>query len=308
MIRKLFFGVILLGIVAAVVLWFLTAPRTLAAGDLPDHTPDLANGETMFWASGCESCHAAPGATGDDILKLGGGLAMVTPFGTFNVPNISPDETTGIGSWSTADFVAALKHGVGKDGEHLYPAFPYTSYQRMRVEDIIDLKAFMDTLEPVDNAIAAHDLPFPFNIRRGLGLWQLVFADGKTFVPDPQASDQINRGAYLVKGPGHCGECHTPRDVAGAMIAARALSGGPAPEGDGTVPNITPDTDTGIGSWSQDDLVTLFKTGFTPDFDSVGGSMAPVQRNLAMLPDEDLEAIAAYLMSLPPIASEAPAS
>lgn len=308
MIRKLFFGVVLLGIVAAVVLWFLTAPRTLAAGDLPDHTPDLANGETMFWASGCESCHAAPGATGDDILKLGGGLAMVTPFGTFNVPNISPDEKTGIGSWSTADFVTALKYGVGKAGEHLYPAFPYTSYQRMRVEDIIDLKAFMDTLEPVDNVVAAHDLPFPFNIRRGLGLWQLVFADGKTFVPDPQASDQINRGAYLAKGPGHCGECHTPRDVAGAMIAARALSGGPAPEGDGTVPNITPDTDTGIGSWSQDDLVTLFKTGFTPDFDSVGGSMAPVQRNLAMLPDEDLEAIAAYLMSLPPIASEAPAS
>ncbi len=306
MIRKLILGVIVVGIIAAVVLWFLTAPRTLAAGDLPDHTPDLANGETMFWAGGCESCHAAPGATGDDLLKLAGGLAMKTPFGTFNVPNISPDEKTGIGSWSTADFVTALKLGVGKNGRHLYPAFPYTSYQRMKVEDIIDLKAFLDTLPPVDNVVPDHDLPFPFNIRRGLGLWQLVYAENGTFAPDPQASDQINRGAYLVEAPGHCGECHTPRNVAGAMIASRAFSGGPAPEGDGWIHNITPDPETGIGSWSESDLLTLFKTGFTPSFDSVGGAMAAVQRNLAMLSDEDLEAIAAYLKSLPPIVSEKP--
>ena len=304
MIRRLIVAVVVLAVVAAVILWFLTAPKSFAEADLPDHTPDLANGETMFWAGGCESCHAAPDATGDDLLKLGGGLAMATPFGTFNVPNISPDETAGIGSWSTADFVGALKYGVGKGGVHLYPAFPYTSYQRMKVEDIIDLKAFMDTLPPVENVVADHELGFPFNIRRGLGLWQLAFAGNGTFIPDPQASDQINRGAYLVEGPGHCGECHTPRNMAGATIADRAYSGGPAPEGDGTIPNITPDPETGIGSWSEDDLVTFFKTGFTPDFDSVGSTMAPVQRNLAMLSDEDIAAIAAYLKTLPAIASE----
>lgn len=306
MIRKLILFLVVLGAitaVAAVALWFLSAPRSLAESDLPDHTPDIANGETMFWAGGCESCHAAPGATGDDLLKLGGGLAMETPFGTFNVPNISPDAETGIGSWSTADFVGAMKHGVGKDGKLLYPAFPYASYQRMKIEDIIDLKAFLDSLEPVSHQVADHQLPFPLNIRRGLGLWQLVFIDGKTFVPNPDAGDAINRGAYLVEGPGHCGECHTPRNIAGATIASLALSGAPNPEGKGTVPNITADSETGIGSWSESDLVTLFETGFTPDFDSVGGSMAPVQRNLARLPDDDVEAIAAYLKSLPPIAT-----
>lgn len=309
MIRKLIVIVLVLGVIAAIAGWFLTAPRTLAATDLPDHTPDVANGEYMFWASGCESCHAAPGAKGEDLLKLGGGLAMVTPFGTFNVPNISPDEKTGIGSWTTLDLASAMKYGVGKGGKHLYPAFPYASYQKMKLEDVIDLKAFLDTLPPVSNAVPDHDLPFPFNIRRGLGLWQLVYVDGETFVPDPALSDQLNRGAYLVEGPGHCGECHSPRNIAGATIADRALSGGPAPEGEGNVPNITPDPETGIGSWSEADLVTMFKTGFTPEFDSVGGTMAAVQRNMAELSDEDLEAIAAYLKSLPPITSDpAPAS
>lgn len=303
MIRRLILILIVLGAIAAAALWFLSAPRSLAESDLPDHTPDVANGEIMFWASGCESCHAAPGATGEDLLKLGGGLAMETPFGVFNVPNISPDTETGIGSWSTVDFASAMKHGVGRDGKLLYPAFPYASYQRMTLEDIIDLKAFLDTLEPVSNQVADHELPFPFNVRRGLGLWQLVFVDGETFTPDPDASDQINRGAYLVEGPGHCGECHTPRNVAGALIGELALSGAPNPEGDGTVPNITPDPDTGIGSWSEADLVTMFKTGFTPEFDSVGGTMAAVQRNLAKLSDEDIEAMAAYLKSLPPIRS-----
>ncbi|MCP4383455.1 MAG: cytochrome c, partial [Hyphomicrobiales bacterium] len=208
MIRRLIIIVIVLAIIGAAGFWFLTAPRGLAASALPDHTPDLENGAYMFWASGCESCHAAPGATGDDQLKLGGGLAMKTPFGTFNVPNISPDETNGIGTWSTLDFVNAMKFGVGKGGKHLYPAFPYTSYQRMTLTDIIDLKAFLDTLPPVDNVVADHDVGFPFSFRRGLGLWQLLYVDGEAFVPDPDATDVINRGAYLVGGPAHCGECH----------------------------------------------------------------------------------------------------
>jgi mono/diheme cytochrome c family protein len=308
MIRKLVIVVIVLGLVGLAGFWFLTAPRSLAASALPDHKPDLANGAYMFWAGGCESCHAAAGAKGDEQLKLGGGLALVTPFGTFHAPNISPDKENGIGDWSTADFVNAMKFGVAPDGSHLYPAFPYASYRHMTLEDLIDLKAYLDTLPAVAAAAPDHELSFPFTIRRGLGLWQLLYADGATFTPDPAASAEVNRGAYLVTGPGHCGECHSPRNLIGGIIASRAYSGGPAPEGDGFIPNITPDPETGIGSWSEDDIVTMLETGFTPEFDSVGGSMAPVQKNMAKLTAEDRKAIAAFLKSLPPIKSEKPPS
>ena len=304
MLKKLFIVVVVLAVVAAAVFWFATEPRGMAEAALPDHSPDVANGEYLFWAGGCESCHATADASGDDLLKLGGGQALDTPFGIFHVPNISPDEETGIGSWSTLDFVNSMKFGTGKGGEHLYPAFPYTSYQHMTVTDIIDMKAFLDTLEPVSNVVPGHELGFPFSFRRGLGLWQLLYVDGQTFEPDPGVSDQINRGGYLVNGPGHCGECHTPRNEIGGPIASLALSGAPDPEGDGFVPNITPDDETGIGSWSESDLVTMFQTGFTPEFDSVGGTMAAVQRNMAKLSEDDLRAMAAYLKSLPPIKSE----
>jgi len=286
--------------------WFLTAPRSLAASDLPDRKPDLANGAYMFIAGGCESCHAAKGAKGDEQLKLGGGQVLDTPFGKFHVPNISPDKEHGIGSWALLDFVNAMKLGVGPGGVHLYPAFPYTSYQRMKIEDLIDLKAYLDTLPAVANAVPPHELPFPFSFRRGLGLWQLLYVDGKTFVPDPQASEEANRGAYLVKGPGHCGECHTERNFIGGPMASLAYAGGPSPEGKGRIPNITPDKDTGIGSWSEDDIVNLLETGFTPSFDSVGGSMTAVIGNTSRLTAEDRHAIAAYLKSLPAIHSEAP--
>ncbi len=281
MVRKLIGVLVVLAIVAAGVGWFLTAPKTLAATDLPEHTPDVANGKYMFFAGGCESCHAAQDAKGDDIFKLGGGLALKTPFGTFHAPNISPDKQHGIGNWSLIQFVNAMKEGVRPDGAHLYPAFPYPSYQRMKIEDIIDLKAFLDTLPPVASDAPPHELSFPFNIRRGLGLWKLLYVNGKTFTPDPNASAEINRGAYLVTGPAHCGECHSPRNFMGGIVASRALSGGPAPEGEGYIPNITPDKDTGIGSWGQSDIEAALETGFKPNFDSLGSSMAPVQRNMA---------------------------
>ena len=304
MIRKLLLLAVVLAVAGFGVFWLLTMPRTMAAADIPEHTANLANGERIFWAGGCESCHAAAGATGEDQLKLGGGLALNTPFGIFRVPNISPDPEHGIGSWALADFVTAMKWGVAPGGKHLYPAFPYASYQRMRIEDIIDLKAYLDTLPAVAEASQPHELPFPFSIRRGLGLWQLFYVDGTAFVPDPAASDIVNRGAYLVQGPGHCGECHTPRGFDGGMIAAKALSGGPAPEGTGKIPNITPH-ESGIGSWSEEDIVAFLETGFKPDFDVVGGAMTAVQRNMAMLPRADLEAIAAYLKTVAPVASPA---
>ena len=300
MLRKLLLLAVVVAGAAAIAFWLLTAPRTLAATDLPVHKPDLANGQEMFWAGGCESCHAAADASGADLLKLGGGQALVTPFGTFHAPNISPDPQFGIGRWSNLDFVNAMKFGIAPGGRHLYPAFPYTSYQHMRVEDLLDLKAYLDTLPRVAKPSLPHDLAFPFNIRRGIGLWQLFYVDGKTFVPDPHKSAELNRGAYLVEGPAHCGECHTPRNWIGGPELTKAYAGGPSPDGKGKVPNITSDA-TGLADWSESDIETMLSTGFKPNFDSVGSTMAAVVRNTAKLTDADRKAIAAYIASLPAI-------
>jgi mono/diheme cytochrome c family protein len=293
----------LVALLGLAVLWVMTAPTRLAADDLPEHTPDVGNGAYVFLAAGCSSCHAAPGPKDQDKLVLSGGLALSTPFGRFYVPNISPDPDHGIGDWTLAEFVTSMKYGIGRNGEHLYPAFPYTSYQRMTMEDIIDLKAYLDTLPRSANDAPPHELPFPFNIRRGLGLWQLLYVDGWTYQPESDRSEGLNRGAYLVEGPGHCGECHSPRNFIGGIVQSRAYSGGPAPEGDGRIPNITPDPQTGIGDWSEGEIVELLTTGFTPEFDSVGGLMAEVVRNTAQLTPEDRAAIAEFLKALPPIAS-----
>lgn len=304
MLRKLLAVVVVLAVAGLAAFWFLSAPRTFAATDLPNHAPDLANGEYLFWAGGCASCHAAPGATGDEQLKLGGGLVLKSDFGDFHVPNISPDKAAGIGDWTVLDFVNAMKLGVGKDGVHLYPAFPYTSYQRMSFEDIIDIKAYLDTLPAVENAAPPTALSFPFNIRRGIGLWQRLYVDGETFVPDPAASEAVNRGAYLTEGPGHCTQCHSPRNTIGGIIADLEYSGAPLPGGEGSAPNITPDDATGVGTWSIAEMVGMMKTGFLPDFDVVGGDMVEVQRNLARLTGEDQNAMAEYLKTLPAISSQ----
>ncbi len=301
MVRKLVVTVVVLAVIAAGVFWLLTAPREVAASAIPAHAPDVANGELMFWVGGCESCHAPAGAQGDDRLKLGGGQVLSTPFGDFVAPNISPDPDHGIGGWTTAQFVTAMKLGIAPGGIHLYPAFPYPSYQRMRPEDLIDLKAFLDTLPAVADASGTHSLAFPYNIRRGIGLWQRLHVDGDAFAPDPTASDEVNRGAYLVQGPGHCGECHSPRDFTGAAIPGRALAGAAMLDGTGGyAPNLTSDA-SGLGDWSQRQIVRLLSTGLKPNFDAVGGAMGPVVQNLSMLSPSDLQAIAAYLMSLKPL-------
>ncbi len=290
--------------VGAIVFYVLTIPKTVPASALPAHKADLANGEYMFIAGGCAECHAQPVSKCKDTKiknerELAGGRCLKTDFGVFNVPNISPDKETGIGKWTTLEFVTAMKRGVGPDGTHFYPAFPYGSYQRMTYEDLIDLKAFLDTLPPVSNAVPAHELAFPYNIRRAVGLWQFLYVDGKSFTPDPKQSDIVNRGAYLVQAPGHCGECHTSRNFIGGLVGSEAFAGARNPEGKGRIPNITPSHD-GIGSWSEADIAYFFETGNTPDFDVVGGLMAPVQENLARLRPDDRTAIAEYLKSLPP--------
>ncbi len=302
--RRALLAFLVLGAAGVLAFYLATMPVTVPASALPAHTPDLANGEYMFTAAGCAECHAVPReGCGDLKIKaaeiLAGGRCLKTPFGTFNVPNISPDKDTGIGNWTTLDFVNAMKHGVAPDGTYLYPAFPYPSYQRMTYEDLIDLKAYLDTLPAVNNRVPPAAVRFPYNIRRALGLWDHIYVDGKSFTPDPNASAEINRGAYLVRGPGHCSECHSSRNLLGGIVKDTEFAGAPGLEGKGHVPNITPSED-GIGDWSEEDIAYLLETGTKHDYDTIGEAMAPVQRNMAKLTPADREAIAAYIKSLPP--------
>lgn len=292
--RFLVLCLLLVALIGAAGLW-ITRPVAIAVADLPDHQPDPSQGEQIFYATGCASCHAAPGAREDAKLVLAGGLEFKTDFGVFHAPNISPDPDHGIGGWSAAEFVSAVKYGTSPDGQHYYPAFPYGSYTRMEVTDILDLKAFMDTLPADATPSKPHDLGFPFNIRSSLGGWKLLFIDDGAVVA--QTDPVLARGQYLVEAMGHCAECHTPRNALGGLITSQWLAGGPNPDGQGRIPNITP----GVLEWSETDIAYYLETGFTPEFDSVGGSMVSVVDNTAKLTPEDRAAIAAYLKSVPSI-------
>src|SRR5947209_413178 len=198
--RRVLLALVVLAIVAGAIFWFITAPKTVSASALGPHTADLDNGKTMFLVGGCASCHASPNQ--EDRTRLGGGMALKTPFGAFYPPNISPDRNDGIGGWSEADFVTALWNGTAPDGSHYYPVFPYTAYQRMKLADVRDLFAFIKTLPPVTGKAREHDLPAYFGLRRLLGGWKFLFLDGRPFAPDSSQSREWNRGAYLVNGPG----------------------------------------------------------------------------------------------------------
>ncbi|MGB9270245.1 MAG: cytochrome c [Pseudolabrys sp.] len=293
--KRVVVGTVVVAALALVAFWLLTIPETVPASVLAPHTPDLANGKIMFHAGGCASCHAVPKQ--EDKTRLGGGLALGSPFGTFYVPNISSDRTDGIGAWTEAQFVTAMVKGTSPTGEHLFPAFPYTSYQRMSLGDIRDLFAYLKTLPAATGKVRDHALPFPFNIRRTLGLWKLLFLDGRPFAPDPSQTAQWNRGAYLINAPGHCAECHSPRNMLGAIKRNQRFTGGPSPDGQGGVPNITQQK---LNNWTVKDIADTLTTGMTPDADFVGGSMAEVVRNAAQLSEADREAMATYIKALPP--------
>jgi mono/diheme cytochrome c family protein len=299
MIRKLAKAAVFLALLGGLVFWWITRPQTLAAEELASApVGDPVKGEQVFWQSGCTSCHAAPKSTGDAKLQLVGGLVLKSDFGNFHAPNISMHPEDGIGNWSFSDFANAMQRGVSPEGEHYYPAFPYVSYARMTLTDIADLYAFMKTLPAVAGVAPDHELPFPFNIRRSLGGWKfLFFTEGPVLALD-NPSDQVKRGQYLTEGPGHCGECHTPRNLLGGAKNDQWLAGAENPEGEGVIPNIT-GGDGGVGSWSAGELASLLKDGFTPDFDSVGGSMTAVVGNWANVSDEDRAAVAAYLKAIP---------
>lgn len=285
-----------LGVVAAAVGWGVTRPAPLPDSVASGHTGQADAGALVFFAAGCASCHTAPGNEADGPAVLAGGQPFASDFGTFYAPNISPHPEQGIGGWSLPEFARAVRRGVSPDGQHFYPAFPYTAYQHMTDTDVADLFAYMQTLPASDTASAAHDVGFPFSLRRGLGVWKLLF-DDSDYVLAGDLSAIEERGRYLAEGLGHCAECHTPRNALGGLDRSMWFAGAPNPSGQGKIPNITP----AELDWSDGDLMAYFATGLTPEYDSAGGQMAKVVENLAKLPQEDRAALVAYLNLVPAI-------
>jgi mono/diheme cytochrome c family protein len=279
-------------VAAAGAAWIVTAPRGVDAqvAEAVSEPGDPEAGRNVFFIAGCESCHKSPGEK--DPFRLGGGMELKTPFGSFYPPNISPDRADGIGAWSAAEFADALMAGVSRRGEHLYPAFPYPSYCRMSVEDVRNLYAFLRTLPSVSGRAPGNALAFPFSIRRAVGFWKLLYMPAIEHPLAADPTDEEARGRYLVQGPGHCAECHSPRDFLGGIVPSRRLTGGPLPEGKGKAPNITAE---GLKDWSEDDIETALSTGFTPSGDVLGGPMALEVSSLSKAPAGDLAAIAHYL-------------
>ncbi|HUC61547.1 MAG TPA: cytochrome c [Alphaproteobacteria bacterium] len=278
-----------------------TAASSAPAASAPAVPSAVERGHYVFLAAGCTDCHTRKGGP-----FLAGGRALRTEFGTYYTPNITPDPTDGIGKWSERDFMRALRDGIGPDGTHYFPVFPYPSFTFMTDADMRDLYAYLRTVPPVAEPDRPHEIAFPFNLRPLMLIWNRLFLKHGPFEPDPRASAQVNRGAYLVIALGHCAECHTPRNRLGNLDLDDWLAGtarGPegGPEG-GIVPNITPDPATGIGKWSVKDIEYLLDTGMKPDGDDVGDGMADVvDLGTSKLTASDRAAIAAYLKSVPPI-------
>ena len=282
--------------VAVAALYVLTAARPSGRA-LPTHTPHLANGENLFHAGGCMACHKPPSGSDDQELPTGE-APFATPIGTMYPGNLTPDPDTGIGRWTAEQFVDAMTEGVSPDRRHYFPAFPYTSYRSMRVEDLLDIRAYLMSLPPVPSSQRDADVPMTGLARRAVGLWKRLAFREPTFPPDPDRSAAWNRGAYLVHGPGHCGECHTPRNALLVLDDTRALGGGPPPRGEGQGPGLRGLLERGRYA-DVGDLTLALQFGETLGYDKLSsGGMAAVQMNLARLPEDDLRAISEYLLSL----------
>lgn len=287
---------VVLGLIAAGGVYVMARPQPMEAAAVANLTGDAAKGELVFWAAGCASCHMAEGAKGEAQLVLSGGQRFPSDFGTFVAPNISQDPEQGIGAWSLLDLANALKRGVSPEGEHYYPALPYASYAKMQMQDVADLYAFLKTLPADPTPSQPHELAFPFSLRETVGVWKLLFLSEDWALPG-NLTPTAARGRYIAEALAHCGECHTPRNLLGGLDTSRWLGGAPNPSGDGRIPNITP----GKLGWSAGDIVQYLTTGFTPDYDSVGGHMAHVVENMARLPDSDRLAVAEYLLAVPTV-------
>jgi mono/diheme cytochrome c family protein len=261
---------------------------------------DAKRGEYLAQAGGCVGCHTEDKR---DAVRFAGGRALPTPFGTFFGPNITPHPQAGIGRWTEADFIRAMREGVRPDGANYFPAFPYPSFTKVTDADLRDLWAYLRTLPPNPRANQAHDLGFPFGWRFLVGPWKGLYFSPGAFVPDAKSSPAANRGAYLVQALGHCGECHTPRNALGAPKRERFLAGGKTPEGK-TVANLTP---TRLKRWSDAEVKEFLTTGTKPDDKMAGEAMGEVIANTtSKLAPDDLAALVAYLRTLPPLPEEAP--
>jgi mono/diheme cytochrome c family protein len=291
-----FWLVVLIGLTTFVILtapsvWDMVRPSR----DVPDAgVADLNNGKTLFVAADCAICHTS--VNQKDPTLLGGGGSLSSAFGTFYMPNISSDAKDGIGAWTTPQMIRAMREGVSPTGQNEYPVLPYTSYQRMSANDIRDLLAYMKTLPAVPGKVRDHDLKFPFTMRRGVGLWRLLFLDGKPLAPDAQQTASWTRGQYLVEGPAHCAECHSPRNFMGGIVSAKRFAGGLSPDGKAYIPNIT-DDETGIAYWSANEIASYLKDGISPIKIKAAGDMAEVIVNTAKLTDGDRLAMAQYIKS-----------
>lgn len=253
-------------------------------------------GAYLAIAGDCTSCHTAPGGK-----PFAGGLVIQTPYGGISTPNLTPDKDTGLGKWTEDDFYRALHFGVAKNGEYLYPAMPYPNYTKVTRKDVAALWAYLKSLEPVSAPRKPNTLAFPFNVREGMAAWNLLFFTPGTYKPNPDWSDQVNRGAYLVEGLGHCGACHTPRNAAGATLTADDYSGGKILGEPYYAPDITGGSGgQGLAGWSIDQIVTFLKTGASKSKSAAFGPMEEaIKHSFSKLTESDLEAIAAYLKTQP---------
>ncbi|WP_159712236.1 cytochrome c [Geminicoccus flavidas] len=268
----------------------------LAALGLAWPAAGMERGELLFHLGGCQSCHSREGAP-----PLAGGAPLVTPLGTFHPPNITPDPATGIGNWSEDDFLRAMAEGIAPDGSPYYPSFPFASYARMTRDDLRALWAYLrNEVAPTERPSPPHELMFPFSVRTGLWAWRWLFFDPVPIEPDPARDAAWNEGAYLVRGPGHCAECHSPRTFWGFGVPdpGQELAGNPGDLITGRAPAITPDPEHGIGKWSPGDLDMFLSLGMTPEGDFVGGEMAKVVENATgPIPEQTRAAIVSFLLT-----------
>jgi mono/diheme cytochrome c family protein len=296
-LKRIIGGLALIAVLGLVAFWVLSMPRPIAEAALPKHAANVENGQLIYNIGGCHSCHK-PAAEGADAALPSGGTPLKTPVGTLYPPNITPDTDTGIGAWSDIQFVNAMQRGIAPDGSHLIPAFPYTSYARMNVADVLDLKAYLMSLKPVNVKSRPHELLAEPLVRRGIGLWKWAGLDTTPWTTNPNQSAEWNLGSYLVNAPGHCGECHTPRNIFMASNMGAYLAGGPHPDGQGKVPSLH-----GLIERSRykdkADLVLAFQNGELLGYDKMSsGGMGAVQTNISKLPQSHVEAIAEFVTSL----------
>jgi mono/diheme cytochrome c family protein len=248
----------------------------------------VERGRQVAIAADCMGCHTKPGGK-----PFAGGVALQTPFGTLVAPNITPHSEAGIGDWTDEEFVRAVREGRGRGGRRLYPAMPYPSYTKMSTEDVLAIRAFLKTVDAVPVKIEPNQLPFPFNIRLAMAVWNaLNFTSGR-LEPDPTKSDEWNRGRYLVDALGHCGTCHTPKNLLGAENPDEYLQGSVLQGW--FAPSLTADRHKGIGALSEADIVSYLKTGVNTKSIASGPMIEVIQKSTSNMPDEDLRAIAAYL-------------